>query len=148
MTTNRRLAVSLAGLAALSACTAVCVNWNYAADNAGRAELLSTKKVMDKCYVGNQSLMKMIRRDLERAQPDWKGAETNLAEVVRLMSMLTRHKPPRGSQEAWNGLVKDYLQKASALQENLREEKLQASRASLQKIASTCEECHDNHGLQ
>jgi hypothetical protein len=148
MRANRRLVISLGILAGIAAGAAICVNWNYAANNSGPGELLSTKKVMDRCYVGNQSLMKLVRRDLDRAQPDWKNAEKNVAEVIRLMSMLTRHKPPRGSQEAWDGLVMDYVQKARVLEENVRKQKLKAARASLQKIAATCDECHDNHGIQ
>jgi hypothetical protein len=147
MLTYCRIAIALPLLGALAAYAAICSS-NYAADNPGPGELLSTKKVMDKCYVGNQSLMKLVRRDLERARPDWAGAEKNVTEVVRLMSMLTRQKPPRGSQEAWDGLVEAYLQKAHALKQNVNEQKLQASKAWLQKIASTCDECHDNHGIQ
>jgi hypothetical protein len=138
----------LAGLGGLAAGAALFASWNYAADSPGPDESLSTKKVMDRCYVGDQSLTKLVRRDLDRAQPDWKRAEMNVAEVIRLMSMLTRQKPPRGSQEAWNALVEGYLEKAQVLKQNVKEEKLQASRASLQRIASTCDECHDNHGIQ
>jgi len=148
MRANRRLAISLTGLAGLAAGAALCASWNYAADNSGPGGLWSTKKVMDRCYVGNQSLMKVVRRDIDRFQPDWKNAEKNVTEVIRLMSMLTRQKPPRGSQADWNGLVEDYVQKGRVLQEKVREHNLQASRASLQKIASTCDECHDNHGIQ
>jgi cytochrome c553 len=148
MRPNRRLTALMAVLAGMTAGAAVSVNWNYAADSPGSDELLSTKKVMDQCYVGNQSLMKVVRRDLEMAQPDWRSAEKNVTEVIRLMSMLTRQKPPRGTQEAWNGLVEDYLQKARTLQRDVKEQKRQASSASLQKIASTCDECHDNHGIQ
>jgi hypothetical protein len=148
MRANRRLTISLAALAGLIAGAMLSTSGDYAADNPGPGELLCTKKVMDKCYVGNQSLMKMVRRDIENRPPDWTGAERNVTEVMRLMSMLTRQKPPRGSQEAWDGLVEDYRQKARALKQNVKEQKLQASRASLQKIASTCDECHDNHGIQ
>jgi hypothetical protein len=148
MRSYRRLAISLAGLAGLAAGAGLCGSRNYAAGNLGSGEVWSTKKVMDKCYVGNQSLMKVVRRYLDRAPPDWKSAEENVAEVIRLMGMLTRQKPPRGSQEAWNGLVEDYLQKGRMLQQNVREHDGQAARASLQKIATTCDECHDNHGIQ
>jgi hypothetical protein len=146
--TYGRHASSIALFVGLAAGAALCVNWNYAAAKRGPDEPLSTKKVMDRCYVGNQSLLKTVRRDLDRTEPDWKNAEKNIEEIIRLMSVLTRHKPPRGSQEAWNKLVESYVQEASAFQENVREKKLRSAQASLEKIASTCDECHDNHGIQ
>jgi hypothetical protein len=144
----RRLAIAVAAFVGLAAGAALSASWNDAADRAGPDEIWSTKKVMDRCYVGNQSLMKMVRRDIEKAQPDWKSAEKNVAEVIRLMRMLTRQKPPRGSQEAWDGLVDDFVHKAGVLRANVREQQLKAARASLQRISATCDLCHDNHGIQ
>jgi hypothetical protein len=120
----------------------------YAPDYPGADELWSTKKVMDKVHVGKQSLMSVVNRDLQKAEPDWKSDEDNLIEIIRLMSMLTRQKPPRGSQEAWDKLVQDYVDGAEDARQNVKKHRLQPARAALDNVRSTCEECHDNHGIK
>jgi len=64
------------------------------------------------------------------------------------MSMLTKQKPLRGSQEAWDKLVQNFVDKAKSAQQNVKEHKLESARASLRKVLSTCDNCHDNHGFQ
>ena len=77
-----------------------------------------------------------------------KGDEKNLTEIIRLMSMLTKQEPPRGSQEAWDKLVQDYVHGAKAARQNVREHRLQPALAALERVRSTCDECHDNHGIK
>jgi hypothetical protein len=143
-----RLAISIAVLAALAGGAALRATRNYATDNSGTGEVWSTKKIMVKLYVGKPSLMSGVYNDIQRAKPDWKTDEKNLAEVVHLMSLLTKQKPPTGSQEAWDKLVQDYVQKVKLTQQNIKEHKLQPARDSLEQALSICEECHDNHGIK
>ena len=120
----------------------------YAPDHPGADDVWSTKKVMDKVHVGKQSLLSVVNKDLQKAEPDWKSDETNLTEIIRLMSVLTKEKPLRGSQEAWDKLVKDFVRGAKAARQSVREHRLRPARAALEKVVSTCEECHDNHGAK
>jgi hypothetical protein len=143
-----RLAISLAILAGLAGGAALRATWNYAADKPGANEVWSTKKIMVKLYVGKPSLMSAVYKDIHKVEPDWKADEKHLAEIIRFMSMLTRQKPLRGSQDAWDKLVQDYVDKARVAQQNIREHRLRSARASLEQVLSTCEECHDNHGIQ
>jgi hypothetical protein len=141
---RRTLVVAvLAGLAAGAALRAM-----YAAEHPGANEVWSTKKVMDKIALGKQSLLSVVNADLRKAEPDWKRDEEHLTEVIRLMSMLTRHKPPRGSQEAWDKLVQDFVDGAKAARQNVKAHRLWPARAALDKARSSCEECHDNHGVR
>jgi hypothetical protein len=133
----------LAGLAAGAALRAMS-----AADPPGADEVWSTKKVMDKIAVGKQSLLSVVHKDLRKVEPDWKSDEENLTEIIRLMSMLTKQKPPRGGQEAWDKVVQDFVDGAKAARQNVKEHRLEPARAALEKVRSTCEECHENHGLQ
>ena len=142
------LAISIAVLAAPAGGATLPATPNYAADNPGADQVWSTKKIMDKVHVGKQSLFSLVYKDIHKAEPDWETDEKNLAEIIGLMSMLTRHKPPRGSQEAWDKLVQEYVQNAKVTQQNVKEYKLLPARASLEKVLSTCDECHDNHGIQ
>jgi hypothetical protein len=146
MRVNLRPAIPAAVLAGLAAGAALLPT--YAADNPGADELWSTKKVMDKVHVGKQSLLSVVTKDLRKAEPDWKSDEENLTEIIRLMSMLTKQKPPRGSQEAWDRLVQDYVQGAKAARQNVKEHRLQPARAALERVIPTCDECHDNHGIK
>jgi hypothetical protein len=141
-----RLAIPIAVLAGLNAGAAL--PRNHAADNSATDEAWSTKKVMDRVHVGKQSLMSVVYKDIRKAEPDWKTDEKNLAEIMRLMNMLTKQKPPRGSQEAWDKLVEDYVDNAKDAQQSIKEHKLQRARASLEKVLSTCDQCHDNHGIK
>jgi hypothetical protein len=143
-----RPAISLTILVGLAVGAVLRAARNYAADNAGSNEVWSTKKIMAKLYVGKPSLMSAVHKDIDKAEPDWKTDEKNLAEIIRLMSMLTKQKPLRGSQEAWDKLVQDYVDKAKVAQRNIKEHKLEPARASLQKVLSTCDNCHDNHGIK
>ena len=138
----------MAVLAGLAGAAALCAPRNYAADNSGADEVWSTKKIMVKLYVGKPSLMSAVYKDIHKAEPDWKSDEKNLTEIIRLMSMLTKQKPPRGSQEAWDKLVQDYVHGAKAARQNVKEQRLQPARAALEKVTSTCDECHDNHGIK
>jgi hypothetical protein len=143
-----RFAIAIAVLAGLASGAAFFATRNYAADNPGTDEAWSTKKIMVKLYVGKPSLMSAVYRDIHKADPDWKADEKTLAEINPLMSLLTKERPVRGSQEAWDKLVRDYVQKAKVAQKNIRERKLQPARDALEQVLSVCEECHDNHGVK
>lgn len=148
MTEHLRLAISLAILAGLAGGAALRATRNDAADNPGANEVWSTKEIMVKLYVGKPSLISAVYKDIHKPEPDWKTDEKNLAEIIRLMGMLTKQKPLRGSREAWDKLVQDYVDKAKVAQQNITEHKLQPARASLEQALSTCHECHDNHGIK
>jgi hypothetical protein len=120
----------------------------YAAEPPAANPVWSTKQVMDRVALGKQSLLAVVNKDLRNAEPDWKSDEENLREIIRLMSMLTKQKPLRGSQEAWDKLVQEYVDGARAARQNVREHRVEAARAALEKARSTCEECHDNHGIK
>jgi hypothetical protein len=120
----------------------------YAADNPGADKVWSTKKVMDKVHVGKESLLSLVNKDLRNTEPDWKSDEANLTEIIRLMSMLTKQKPLRGSQEAWDKLVQDYVDGGKAARQNVKEHKVGPARVALERVIATCEECHDNHGIK
>jgi hypothetical protein len=146
MRLNLQRALSIALLAGLAAGAALRAA--YAADHPGAGEVWSTKKVMDKAFFGKLSLLAVVNKDLRKAEPDWKGDEENLTEIIHLMSMLTRQKPPRGSQVAWDKLVRDFVDGAKAARQNVKEHRLEPARAALEKARATCEECHDNHGIK
>ena len=146
MRANLQRALSIAVLAGLAAGAALRAA--YAPDHPGADEVWSTKKVMDKVHVGKQSLLSVVNKDLRKAEPDWKSDAENLTEIIRLMSMLTKQKPLRGSQAAWDKLVRDYVDGATAARQNVKEHRQQPARAALEKVRSTCEDCHDNHGIQ
>lgn len=103
---------------------------------------------MIKINRGKPSLMASVYKDLQKPEPDWETAAQKLGEISRLMSMLTKQKPLRGSQEAWNGLVQDYLDKVKGAQTSVQEHRLQPARAWLEKLTATCDKCHDQHGIQ
>jgi hypothetical protein len=145
MTVNLQRAILIAGLAGLAA---VALRTTYAPDHPGADEVWSSKKVMDKAHVGKQSLLSTVNKDLGKAEPDWKSDEETLTEIIRLMSMLTKQKPPRGSQKAWDKLVQDYVDGAVAARQNVKEHRILPARAALDKARSTCEECHDDHGIK
>jgi hypothetical protein len=140
--------ISIAVLAGLAGGAALCATRNYAADKSSADEVWSTKKIMVKLYVGKPSLMSAVYKDIHKAKPDWKTDEKNLAEIVRLMSLLTKERPLRGGQEAWDKLVEDYVQKAKVVKQNIKEHRLQPARNSLELVLSICEDCHDNHGIK
>jgi hypothetical protein len=146
MRVNLQRALSNAVIAGLAA--GAVLHATYAADHPDADEVWSTKKVMDKVHVGKHSLLSVVTKDLQKAEPDWKSDEENLTEIIRLMSMLTKQKPPRGSQGAWDKLVQDYVHEAKAARKNVKENKLEPARAALEKVRSTCEECHDSHGIK
>jgi hypothetical protein len=139
-------ALSIAVLAGLVAGAALRAT--YTVDHPGADEVWSTKEVMDTVHVGKQSLLSVVNNNLRKADPDWKSGEENLTEIIRLMSMLTKQKPFRGSQEAWDKLVQDYVDGAKAARQKVKEHRLEPARAALEKVISTCEECHDNHGVK
>jgi hypothetical protein len=148
MRDNLQFAIAMAFLAGLAAGAALDAIRDYAPDNVAADRVWSTKKVMNKVHSGKQSLFSLVYTDIHKPEPDWKTDEKNLAEIIRLMSMLTKQKPLRGSQEAWDRLVQDYLDKVKLTQLHVKEHKLQAARSSLAGISSTCDECHDNHGIK
>jgi hypothetical protein len=137
------LVTILAGLAGGAALRAT-----YPADHPSAGKMWSTKEVMDKVHVGKESLLSVVSKDLGKAEPDWKSDAENLTEIIRLMSMLTKQKPLTGSQEAWDQLVQDYVDAAKAARQNVEEHRLQPAETALERMRSTCEECHDNHGIK
>jgi hypothetical protein len=141
-----RSALAILLLAALAA--GVAWRAGSAADRPGADEVWSTKKVMDKVALGKQSLLSVVTKDLRKAEPDWKGDAESLTEIIRLMSLLTKQKPPRGSQQDWDKLVQDYVDGAKAARQNVRQHRLEPARAALEKARETCEECHENHGIK
>jgi hypothetical protein len=108
---------------------------------------LSTKKIMGKAHKGEDCLISLVHFDLHQqgAGVDWRTDEKNVAEMVRLVGMLSKNDPPKGDKEAWDKRVKDYVDKGKALQEKLKEKKLAESRAALDKLETTCKGCHQTH---
>src|SRR5262249_16704976 len=139
-----RLAISIAVLAGLAGGAALFATRNYS----GTDDVWSTKKIMVKLYVGKPSLMSAVYEDIHKPEPDWAADEKKLAEIIRLMSLLTRQRPLSGSQAAWDKLVRDYVNKAKVAERNIKEHRLQPARNSLEQVLSTCDECHDNHGVK
>jgi hypothetical protein len=146
MRPNLRCAISIAFLASLAA--GAVLRETYAVDQPKADEVWTTKKIMDKVALGKQSLLAVVNKDLGKAEPDWKSDEENLTETIRLMSMLTKQKPPRGSQEAWDKLVHDYVDGVKAARQSIKEHSVRPARAALDKASEACEDCHDNHGLK
>jgi hypothetical protein len=146
MRVNLPCALSIAVVAGLAGGSALRAT--YAADHPGADEVLSTKKVMDTAFLGKQSLLSVVNKDLRNAQPDWISDEKNLTEIIHLMSMLTRQKPPRGSQDAWDKLVQEYVDGTKAARQSVKEHRLRPARAALEKVVETCDVCHDNHGIK
>jgi hypothetical protein len=142
-----QVAISIAVVGGLAAGAMLRATRNEA-DPAGADEQWSTRKIMRKIHGGKQPLLFVVDKDIQKAEPDWKTDEENLAEIIRLMSMLTKRKPLRGSQEAWDKLVQEYVDQAKVVQQNVKEHKLQPARAALEKMGSTCDQCHDNHGIK
>ena len=143
-----RLVISITVLAGLAGGAALRATGNYADDNSGADEVWSTKKIMVKLYVGKPSLMSAVQKDIHTPEPDWKTDEKNLAEIIRYMSLLTKQRPLRGSKGDWDKVVQDYVEKAKVAQQNIKEHKLQPARGSLERVLSTCDDCHDNHGIK
>jgi hypothetical protein len=139
--------MALAVLAGLAAGVALLATRNYAADKPGADKVWSTRAIMIAVHSGKRSLLSEVSRDIGKAEPDWKSADKNLEEISRLMSLLTRQKPLRGSQKDWDKLVQDYVQKVKAARQNVKEHKLRQARAALEKLAPTCDRCHDDHGI-
>ncbi len=81
MRVNLQRAHSIAVIAGLAAGAALRAT--YAADLPGADEVWSTKKVMDKVQVGKHSLLSVVTKDLQKAEPDWKSDEENLTEIIR-----------------------------------------------------------------
>jgi soluble cytochrome b562 len=106
---------------------------------------LSTKEIMGKAHKGKQSLFFLVQQDIRKANPDWQADEKSVAEMIRLVSMLTKNNPPKGSKEGWDKLVQEYVDKAKAVQQNLKEEKLRESRTAFNKLMATCKSCHETH---
>ena len=137
--------MSLSALAVL-ACDAGKAVQDGSATNADReGPVLSTKEIMTRAHKGEQSLVSRLNADLQKPQPDWPKDEEYLAEMIRLVSRLTTQKPPHGSQEAWNTRVHDYVDNAKDIQQDLKEQNVQAARASVGKLLKTCKGCHDAH---
>ena len=88
------LPISIAVLAGVAAAAALLVARNYAADKAGADEGWTTKKIMREVHFGKKAPFKVVYGDIQNAEPNWQNDEKNLAEIVRLMSMLTKRKPP------------------------------------------------------
>lgn len=141
----RSLIVSLSALTLL-ACDAGKAVQDGSATNADReSPVLSTKEIMTRAHKGKQSLLSRLNADLQKPQPDWPKGEEHLAEMIRLVSRLTTQKPPQGSLEAWNTRVHDYVDNAKDIEQNLKEQNVQAARASVGKLLKTCKGCHDAH---
>jgi hypothetical protein len=138
------LTTVLAGLAV----PALRATRNDAPDSPAGDKVWSTKKVMNRVHVGKESLMSLVYRDIHKAEPDWQTDEKNLAEIIRLMSMLNQQKPPRGSQEAWDQRVEDYLDKVRVARQKVSEHQIEPARASLDRLRPSCDDCHDNHGVK
>jgi hypothetical protein len=146
MRAQLRFAISIAVVAGLAAGAVLRAARSHAADKPG-APKVSTRAVMIVVHSGKRSLLSRVSTDIGKPEPDWNAADKSLAEVIRLMSMLTKQKPPRGSQKAWDKLVEDYVQKVKVARQNVKEHKPRPARAALEKLGSTCDKCHDDHGI-
>jgi hypothetical protein len=106
---------------------------------------LSIKEIMTKAHGGKKSLYAIVWNDIHRDRPNWQRSRKNLAEMIRLCSLLTKQEPPKGTKESWQKLVQGYLDQAKTVQGNLEKENVAESRTTYDKLLKTCKVCHNIH---
>src|SRR5262249_868435 len=124
----------------------VVVTVATAAGLAGAApRTLTVKAIMGKLNKGPNAMTITLKRELQKADPNWAGIQEETKEYAGMTADLTKTDPPRGDKSSWTKLTKDYAEAAKAMDEAARKKDKSAALAAHTKLTGFCMTCHKAH---
>jgi hypothetical protein len=107
---------------------------------------LDIKMIMKKAH-SPTGLLYNIGKDLKDDEPDWDNIQQETKELLDLVSMLEKNKPPMGDQNSWKSLTASYLDMAKSLDAAAKKKNLSGAKSVQAKMSNenTCKGCHKVH---
>ena len=103
------------------------------------------KDVMKKVNGGSKGLCAIVGADLKSKDIKWEQVQKDSKELAACVAFLTKNKPPKGEQESWDKLTKDYIATAKDLVAAADKKDDKAALAAHKKLVGACMECHKAH---
>lgn len=105
----------------------------------------SIKEIMGKLHKGANAPLAKLKVALKADTPDWKEVQDLSKDFVVLGAGLAKNAPPKGDKSSFEKLANKYYQNARTLDEAARTEDKTKAQAALNKIGTSCKECHSAH---
>ena len=105
----------------------------------------TVKEVMAKLHKGPNAPVTLIKKKLQKPEPNWDDVQRLTKEVVSLAPELAKNDPPKGAKTSWEKLATQYLTNARALDDSAKLKDRTATLGARDKLASSCSACHRAH---
>jgi cytochrome c553 len=129
-------------LTALAACAALVL---VASSSGAEDKTPPIKEIMNKAHKGGDSLLATVGKDLKADKPDWDDVQKLSKQLVELGTALGKNKPPKGDQDSWDKLTKEYVETANTLVAAADKKEKKDAAAAQAKLAGSCMACHKAH---
>lgn len=103
------------------------------------------KDIMKKANGGSKGLCAIIGADLKGKDIKWEAVQKDSKELAACVAFLTKNKPPKGEQDSWDKLTKEYIANAKALAEAAEKKDAKEALAAHKKLVAACMGCHTAH---
>lgn len=105
----------------------------------------SIKEIMNKAHKGGDAILTKLGKDLAAKEPDWEDVTKLSKELASLGAALGKNKPPRGEQESWDKLTKEYQDTIKSLLAAADKKEQKDAIAAQKKLMGSCMGCHKLH---
>lgn len=105
----------------------------------------SIKEIMTKAHKGGDAILAKIGKGLAGKEPAWDDLAKMSKELQSLGTSLGKAKPPKGEQESWDKLTKEYNANAKDLVAAVEKKEQKDAQAAQKKLSGSCMGCHSVH---
>lgn len=90
-------------------------------------------------------LKDQVVNEARKPNPNWATVQTKAKELAELSESLPKNSPPRGSEESWKKLAKEYVEAVKEMREAADKKDKAKVLAANTKLTQGCKTCHDLH---
>jgi cytochrome c556 len=119
------------------------------------AVLAGTSLAQEKVHTIKQIMAKLnkpggiypaLTKALKAEQPDWPAIQQQAKTFVELAGELGKNAPPKGEQDSWTKLTREYSDSARSLAEAAEKKDLMEANAARSRLGGeACKTCHQAH---
>lgn len=93
----------------------------------------------------NNGAIKAINAELKAAEPKWDAVAAKSKIALNAVKDLAKNEPKKGDAASWKKLSEEYVASFAKLGEAADNKDLDATKAAMKTIGSSCKACHDAH---
>jgi cytochrome c556 len=105
----------------------------------------TVKEIMGKINKGSNAMVIMLKRELQKDNPNWTEIQSQTKEYAALAAELKDAKPPKGDAASWAKLSQEFADTSKAMNDAAQKKDKANALAANNKLTNSCVACHKGH---